>query len=383
LPTIVPTPEESYRLANVLRRKMAQPLAPSRVYSRGQLAAAAFSALVLATVTGVSLAVWSGGSPVTVTEETSSDEVAVGELTEPGSEPGTESAAGETVETGGALAALARPSLVASGAEYASADLDDFRNDLGTRLDFYSTYWYSDPTTVSQPATLKRLQADLTADLAAQAAAGGHDPAELERAVTTVMEQAGSTPVLPCYVERAKVEGKEVWLISASSPEDYLLFPDPQQPPAMVLASLGGIEGLKVSESLLREMAARLAPYKNGGAALQPDNTKDRDEAYESGGTAEEVPVAENEAEGTAGDADATAVEEDFQSFLRRLAAQGTSLELISALRGLNYEQIVMLLQGNWSALAADGVNLSDFLTPPQRLWAVECASGAVVWSAK
>ena len=100
LPTIVPTPEESYRLANVLRRKMAQPLAPSRVYSRGQLAAAAFSALVLATVTGVSLAVWSGGSPVTVTEETSSDEVAVGKLTEPGSEPGTESAAGETVETG-------------------------------------------------------------------------------------------------------------------------------------------------------------------------------------------------------------------------------------------------------------------------------------------
>ena len=55
--------------------------------------------------------------------------------------------------------------------------------------------------------------------------------------------------------------------------------------------------------------------------------------------------MAENEAEGTAGDADATAVEEDFQSFLRRLAAQGTSLELISALRGLNYEQIVMLLQ--------------------------------------
>ena len=40
-------------------------------------------------------------------------------------------------------------------------------------LDFYSTYWYSDPTTVSQPATLKRLQADLTADLAAQARGGG------------------------------------------------------------------------------------------------------------------------------------------------------------------------------------------------------------------
>ena len=99
LPTIVPTPEESYRLANVLRRKMAQPLAPSRVYSRGQLAAAAFSALVLATVTGVSLAVWSGGSPVTVTEETSSDEVAV-ETNGARERAGTESAAGETVETG-------------------------------------------------------------------------------------------------------------------------------------------------------------------------------------------------------------------------------------------------------------------------------------------
>ena len=39
LPRSCPPPEESYRLANVLRRKMVTPLAPSQVYSRGQLAA--------------------------------------------------------------------------------------------------------------------------------------------------------------------------------------------------------------------------------------------------------------------------------------------------------------------------------------------------------
>ena len=158
------------------------------------------------------------------------------------------------------------------------------------------------------------------------------------------MEQAGSTPVLPCYVERAKVEGKEVWLISASSPEDYLLFPDPQQPPAMVTASLGGIEGLKVSESLLREMAARLAPYKNGGAALSPTTPRTGTKPTRAAAPRRKSRWRKTRRR-TAGDADATAVEEDFQSFLRRLAAQGTSLELISALRGLNYEQIVMLLQ--------------------------------------
>ena len=132
----------------------------------------------------------------------------------------------------------------------------------------------------------------------------------------------------------------------------------------MVPASLGGIEGLKVSESLLRRWPPGSHLTKTAARPLQPDNTKDRDEAYESGGTAEEVPSGGSEAEGTARDAARPQARRRLPvNFLRRLAAQGTAWNS-SALRGLNYEQIVMLLQENWSALAADGVNLSDFLTP-------------------
>lgn len=380
LPAIVPIPEESYRLMNRLRREMAAPAAPRPVSHRGQVAAAALSALVLVTVAGVSLAVWNAGKPAPVAEETAGGEESETAAQKAGGQQETEGSAGETAGPGSTAAVLARPSLVTSGNDYTTSDLEGFRNDLGTRLDFYSTYWYANSGGVSQPDAVERLQASLTEDLAEQAAAEGHDPAELERAVTAVMEQMGDEPVLPCYAERARVEGKDAWLISVSGPEDYLLFPDPKQPPAMILASLGGIEGLKVSESLLREMAARLAPYSNGNAPLMPAGaTKGKD----GGSAVEEPPATETALDVTSREGDTAVVEEDFQSFLRRLAAQGTSLGLISALKGLNYEQVTMLLQGNWAALAADGVNLSDFLTPPQLLWAVDCASGEVLWAAE
>jgi hypothetical protein len=155
----------------------------------------------------------------------------------------------------------------------------------------------------------------------------------------------------------------------------------------MILASLGGEESLKVSESALKELATILAPSGKKNSPLMPAGTFQQDEdgsAAQDGtpagepaddtGTVEEEPLTTDEP---------AQVEEDFQSFLRRLAAQGTSLDTISSLQELNYEQVLQLLQGDWGALAEDGVNLSDFLTPPQRLWAVDCASGEIIWSAE
>jgi hypothetical protein len=362
---------------------MTAPAAPTPVSRRGQLTAAALSALVLATVTGVGLAVWSSGGPAPVTEKTTAE----GEGTvETRAEEGLtkqDSFTGGTAGIGLATA-TARPALVTSEKNYTAADLEGFRNDVGTRLDFYSTYWYPNSGGASQPATLERLQADLTDDLAEQAAAAGQDPAELEQAVATVMEQAGDEPILPCYAERARIEGKDAWLISASGPEDYLLFSDQERPPAMVLASLGGEESLKISESVLRELAALLSPSSSGNVPLIPASTlQSQDNAAGDGAiTGEENSTPEGDEE-TTPEAEQSQVEEDFQSFLRQLAAQGTSLDLVSALEGLNYEQILLLLQGDWSGLAAGGVNLSDFLTPPQRLWAVDCVSGDIVWGSE
>lgn len=381
LPAIVPTPEETYRLTNRLRRELAEPAAPRRTYRRGQLAAAALSTLVLATVAGISLAVWSGGGPTPIAEEVALEGEGAGEAWRNADLNDTGTFGGETVQGGAVTATMARPALVTSGKDYAAADLEDFRNDLGARLDFYSAYWYPAPSGSSQPSTLKRLQADLTEDLAEQAAAAGHEPDELKRAVTAALQQAGTEPVLPCYAELARIEGKDAWLISVSGPEDYLLFPDLKKPPAMVLASLGGEESLKVSESVLRELAAWLAPSGDGSVPLVPTGTLKSEEETVDGGAGEATDAApEAGVEGTSPGEETARETEDFQSFLRRLAAQGTSLDIISALRGLNYEQVLMLLQGNWGALAADGVNLSDFLIPPQRLWAVDCISGDILW---
>jgi len=382
LPAIVPTPEESYRLINRLRREVAAPAAPKPASKRIQVAAAALSMLVVATVAGVSIAVWSSGGTAPVTEETAADGGEHGEaLSEQGSQE-TGFVADETRGLGLAAATVTRPDLVVSEKEYNPEELEGFRNDLGTRLDFYSTYWYPASGGAAEPAVLEQLQGDLTDDLARQAAAAGQNPDELKAAVAVVLEQQSGEPILPCYAERAKIDGKEAWLVSVSGPEDYLLFPDRQQPPAMFLASLGGEEGLKISESLLRELAARLAPYNDTDGPLIPAGAiKSQKEPPLDGSTTSETPAT---TEGTPGETPGEAeAQEDFQSFLRGLAAQGTSLDLISALEGLNYEQILMLLHGDWAALAVGGVNLSDFLSPPPRLWAVDCTTNEVIWESQ
>ena len=155
LPAVVPTPAESYRLTNRLRRELAEPAAPRPVFRRGQLAAAALSALVLITVVGVSVAVWSGGGPAPVVEEVPAQE-GITEIDREAVQPSDDLSSEPAGEAGLAAAALSRPSLVASGNEYTAAELEGFRNDLGTRLDFYSTYWYPTSSGTLQPASLKR-----------------------------------------------------------------------------------------------------------------------------------------------------------------------------------------------------------------------------------
>ncbi len=383
LPAIVPTPEETYRLTNRLRREMAQPAPPAPARRRVQLATAALTLLVLATVAGIGLAVWSGGGPTPIAEEAALEGVDGGQAARSAHPSDAGDRGGDTARQGLEVA-TARPALISSGREYAAADLEDFRNDLGTRLDFYSAYWYPAPGTPPQSAALKRLQGDLTADLAEQAAAAGHEPDELERAVTAALTQAGDKPVLPCYAELARMEGKEVWLISVSGPEDCLLFHDRDKPPAMALASLGGEESLKINESVLRELAAWLAPSGNGSAPALPVKVPKNERAVDGDVAAEEAPDAGLAAgvEGASPDGETAREAEDFQSFLRRLAAQGTSLDIISALKKLSGDQLLLLLQGNWAALAAESVNLGDFLAPPQRLWAVDRSSGTVLWEA-
>ena len=383
LPAIVPTPEESYRLMNRVRREMSAEPAPGPRFKRVQLAAAALSVLVAATVVGVAVSVWSGGETTQEAEIAATDERSTGIAEGLGEESPQQP---KSVPGGFAVATAAvSPSLAVSGEEYDPGELDGFRNDLGARLDFYSAYWYpSDGSTIA-PDTITELQGKLVDDLSRQAEAAGQDAGELRQAVASALQQAGDQLLLPCYAEYATVNGQEAWLVSLSGPEDYLLFPDAQRPPAMMFASLGGEENLKISESLLRELAAWLAPNTSlsfntitpaGTNRWQPEATVENGD----GPSETEADVLTDSTDSLEG---GTELGQDFQSFLRRLAARGTSMDTIAALKGLNYEQILELLNGDWAALAADGVNLSDFLTPPKRLWAVDCTTNEVVWEAR
>jgi len=377
LPAVVPTDLETRRLLNRLRQETASPPTTSRVHVSSRLVPAGLAAVGILVVLamGITWPLLRQREPaVTVQEAPRGEETTTGDRSRD-TGAGEDTAVMENIPMA-AGAVTVRPSLSVSGREYTAAELAAYREDLGSRLAFYSAYWY--PLAAgAQETSLSGLQERLVNDLAAQASAAGQDAEELKRCVSAAMGRE-ETPLLPCHAELARVNGRECWLISLSGPEDYLLFPDPEVPPSMHMAAAGGEESLKISEALIQDLADRLLP----GVNLGPTYDVGTEVGVTGGGTAEGEAGAVGEKVSKESEAGPGKAEAVFQAFLEELAAGGTSLDVVASLQGLNYEQLMLLVHGDWASLAREGVNLSDFLVPPKRLWAVERTGGGIVWEA-
>lgn len=369
LPKILPTEQESTLLLRRLRLEITAPSSPRTPHFRLRTVAATVCVLaaIFAGVTWALVAGGRGGAPPEEISATRGAEVEEAASETTGGREKTETSALHP-QVAGELSV--RPLLLLSQKEYSSSDLESYRDDLGMRMAFYSAYWYPLSGDVDSPL-LPTLQEKLVSDLLEQATRSGLNPEELRMAVEAALARSGKT-LLPCQAELSRLQGREVWLVSLSGPEDYLLFPDPQIPPALHLAAWGGSESLRLSDALLKELAERLLP--------QGDRIAASCSSGEYPGVGKEAPSETGqEAQEDEGVVPEIA-EADFQAFIRELAARGSSLDAVSALQKLNYEQILMLLQGDWAALATSGVNLSDFLVPPHRLWAVDRTTGQILW---
>ena len=382
LPTIVPTAEESLRLRRRIREEMADRRVPKPFFRRVQVAAAA-SLLLIATGVGVTWAVLNSrttqpGGEVAVSEQEQQRDETVTLAAEPTEEETPLTAAAPT------MIASAVPRVNTAGQQYSAADLSDYDNDLDARLDFYSAYWYPMNTAGVQAASMEPLQDSLTEDMALKAQNAGQDPEVLKGAVDSAMTQSGRENLLPCYAELARLNGNQVWLICLSGPEDYLLFNNPEMVPAMSIASIFGQEGVNNRKALIAELARQLFPYYIGSPSTvaYPART-------DAGGWESEPPLEEGEGppaallesgEAAVSEEEISQEEQEFQDFLRRIVTRGNIMDLLSVLEGLNYEQLLMIIQGSWSALGEGGLDLGDFLVPPKRLWAVDIPTGEIIY---
>ena len=383
LPQLVPTTAERTRLLARIRKELVSPsprAVPSTFAPRARIAAVAIAA-VTALGIGVTWVLVGSRPPLSPQGDTAPGEV-IQNLEGEEDRLALDYRKGAEITGSGAAEApmLAYPTVVASGKEYSGLDLRGFNQDVAPRLSFYSAYWLPQAEG-SQAARMDSLREALLEELASRAERAGLDPESLRRAVAAVMERVGEEDLLPCYAEMARVEGRDAWLISLSGPEDYLLFSDPSLPATMHLVVRGGEETLRLNEALLRELAGRLAPHISisapaaGGAEPAPTAGE---------GSPETVPgdvTAPSERQTAAEETSEEAMMADFQAFLEELAARGTNLHLLSVLQDLNYDQLILLLQGDWAALAREGVDLTELITPPSRLWAVEAATGEIIWS--
>jgi hypothetical protein len=384
LPAIVPTAEESLRLRRRIREEMADHRVPKPFFRRVQVAAAA-SILLIATGVGVTWAVLNSrttqpGGEVAISERGQPAGEEIAEAPE-GDATGAEELFAATTPT---MVASAVPRINTAGQQYSAADLSNYDNDLDARLDFYSAYWHPMNTSGVQAASMKPLQESLTKDMAQKAQKAGQDPETLKGAVDSALTQSGRENLLPCYAELARLNGNQVWLICLSGPEDYLLFNNPEMVPAMSIASVFGQEGVNNRKALIAELAQQLFPYYIGSPSTvaYPAQTDagswESEPPLEDG---EEPPAAILEGEEAAvPEEEVSQEEQDFQDFLRRIVTRGNVMDLLSVLEGLNYEQLLMIIQGSWNTLGGGSLDLGDFLVPPKRLWAVDTLTGEVLY---
>jgi hypothetical protein len=382
LPTIVPTAEESRRLRQRIREEMANHRVPKPFFRRVQVAAAA-SILLVATGVGITWAVLnsrttqpSGEVAVSPQELPAGEEIAEG--IEPTGDEAPLTAASQT------MVASAVPRVNTAGQQYSAADLSNYDNDLDARLDFYSAYWHPMSAAGVQNANMKPLQGSLIEDMAQKAGKAGQSPETLRGAVDSALTQSGRENLLPCYAELARLNGNQVWLICLSGPEDYLLFNNPEMVPAMSIASIFGQEGVNNRKALIAELARQLFPYYIGSPSTvaYPAQTDagswESEPPLEDG---EEAPAALTESqESAAPEEEVSQEEQDFQDFLRQIVTRGNVMDLLSVLEGLNYEQLLMIIQGSWNTLGRGSLDLGDFLVPPKRIWAVDLLTGEVLY---
>ena len=384
LPTIVPTAEESLRLRKRVREEMTDHRVPKPFFRRVQVAAAA-SLLLIATGVGVTWAVLNsrttqpGGEVAVSEQEQPSDEVFVTAGMEPTGEEAPLTTAAPT------MVASAVPRVNTAGQQYNAAELSNYDNDLDARLDFYSAYWHPMNTTGVQAASMEPLQASLKEDMAQKAGEAGQDPEALKGAVDSAMAQSGHENLLPCYAELARLNGNQVWLICLSGPEDYLLFNNPEMVPAMSIASIFGQQGVNDRKALIAELARQLFPYYTGSPSTvaYPARTNAGDLEAEEAPTedGEESPAAMSQSGvAAAPEEELSQEEQDFQDFLRRIVTRGNIMDLLSVLEGLDYEQLLMIIQGSWSTLSGGTLDLGEFLVPPKRIWAVDIPTGEVLY---
>jgi len=385
LPTIVPTAEESRRLRERIREEMTNNRVPKPFFRRVQVAAAA-SILLVATGVGITWAVLNSrttqpGGEVAVSEQELPADEEIAEIPE-GDATGAEELLTTVSPT---MIASAAPRVNTSGQQYSAAELSTYNNDLDSRLDFYSAYWHPMNTAGIQDTSMEPLQDSLKEDMALKAEEAGQDPETLKGAVDSALAQSGRTDLLPCYAELARLNGNEVWLICLSGPEDYLLFNNPDMVPALSIASIFGQEGVSSRKALIDELARQLFPYYTGSPSTTayPARTNGDDQEPEEAPLEDEVEAPAAPAEGelvAAPQEEISQDEQDFQDFLRQIVTRGNVMDLLSVLEGLNYKQLLMIIQGSWNALGGGSLDLGDFLVPPKRIWAVDLLTGEVLY---
>jgi hypothetical protein len=248
---------------------------------------------------------------------------------------------------------LPTPHLVKSSNNYDKEQVEEYSQDLGTRLDFYSDLWYR-PASVSSAygalsgadqSTMQKYYSSALKDLALQS---GEDPASLEKSLSIAAAQTfpGKFAV-PCFVEKAFYQGQPVWIISYSVPEDAQLFTNPEVASLVNLAKQISASGDLQYSALMESLTATAMPG-----------------AYTSVST-------------TSRNMGGTSVSLDLQALIASLAEDNNLASYLRLLSELDEDELVSLVSGSTGYPIKISSSLLDMLT--WRVWVINPESGQIL----
>jgi hypothetical protein len=369
------------RIKEAMRERKEIPLPAPTVRWKLQVAAAASLILLAVAAVGLAVSLLPGGT--VIPEETTGPEKEAGGTLYL---EGTEATAAETTDeeeapertTGGETAFLSSPSLALTDREYSREELRTYQEDLAARMEFYNAFWK--PYLEGDPETPDpgEVQETLLAGLQEEAVRAGMDPSPIMEAVNAALADSTRKDLLPCYVEVARLEGRDVCLVSLSGPGDGALFPQPGSLLYTLASREDGEAAIAHTESLLKELAREMCP-SCGGAIPAPQASAAGEASMEEDG----IVPAEGAAPAPGAGAGAAAPNRvDLKSLARELVAGNNAPALAEFLREGGYEALLLLLQGKWKALGEGDPSLSDLLNIPKNLLAVDLHTGEIIWRA-
>ncbi len=289
--------------------------------------------------------------------------------------------------TGEEMELPVEPAVDLSGRPLNPGDLDLFSEDVPTRLQFYSSYWYPLTAWERGSEALSALKAMVYRSLLNRTADLEHSQG-LRVFLDGLIARLDGSRALPCYVAYVLWEGnRPAWLVSFSTSSDAIHLGDAVLGLDTNTLTVGATTGRTLSGTTSHEIAVyflyHLLSHDPGSAAL-PDlgNGEGEDSSAPEREKREWAPNQSAPANASGKANNAEDVRELVKNRIWGISPSWGGESLINAWQNGDYGTVLRMISSDWRGFCEAALRNRRYNLVPRWIWVADAATGEVLYKA-